>query len=354
MNKKLPNKLILYAIPAVIALAIPAMVNQDPYILHLLIITGITMMLVTSLRLVFSAGIWHVGQVGFYAIGAYIAHFLVVRAGVSFWAALPIAGLGAALIAWSFGYVTLRVRGVYFAILSIAFVEVVRLTITNVIGAQSSIVSTPPPNPIITPLFTIDFATRTDLYYLMLGLLAITLLFLYSLEKSRIGRTLKIIAQSGPLAESIGINVMRYEVLAFTIASFFGGFAGAFFASYNVIISPEVFTVWYSIILVVIMIVGGVYSFWGPVIGAVILVIIPTFLPSGAPEKIFYALLIIVILFLLPKGLVSLPETIRARRSRQRSTQPAGVASTTPMNIKKSRNKSDFIKDKPDNLKKGF
>ena len=157
----------------------------------------------------------------------------------------------------------------------------------------------------------------------MLGLLAITFLFLYSLEKSRIGTNLKIIAQSTDLAESIGINVMRHQVLAFTICSFFGGLAGGFFASYNVIISPEGFTVGYSIILVATMVVGGMYSFWGPAVGAILLIIIPQvvpIIPAGFGEKIFYGVLLVLILFFLPKGLISLPETIKARLSRRRST----------------------------------
>ncbi len=318
MSKRFPRRILPYLIPAAIILALPAIVGFDDYILHLLIITGITIMLVTSLRLVFSTGIWHMGQAAFYAIGAYILHFLVVGAGLSFWAALPIAGLGAALVAWGLGTVTLRVKGIYFAILTLAFVEVVRLGITNAVGAKSSIISTPLPNAIITPLFTIDFSSRIEFFYLMLGLVAVTLLFLYSLEKSRIGTILKIIAESEDLAESIGINVMRYEVLAFVIGAFFAGMAGGFFASYNRVISPDVFTVWYSIILAVIMLVGGGFSFWGPPIGAVLLVTLPTLLPSGAPEKIFYAVLVIAIIFVLPKGLVSLPETIRARLSKRK------------------------------------
>ena len=171
MSNRLSLNLIYLAIAACIAFAIPTIVRFDSYILHLFILTGITIILVTSLRLVFITGIWNVGQAAFYAIGAYTMHFLVKWAGLSFWIALPITGIAAAVVALGLGYVTLRVKGVYFAILSLAFVEIVRLAITNAIGAQNTIVSTPPPSAIIIPhVLTMDFSGRADFYYLMLCL----------------------------------------------------------------------------------------------------------------------------------------------------------------------------------------
>lgn len=316
MNRKLLRKFAPILIPAAIALAIPPMVSYNNYILDLLIKVGLTIILVTSLRLGFITGIWNAGQTAFYAIGAYGLYFLMTGAGIPFWPAIPLAGLIASAIAWGLGYVTLRAKGIYFCLISIAFVEVIRLTIVNTIGSYSSIVAIPSPDPIVIPyLTTIDFTARVDYYYPMLGLVAISLLFLYSLEKSRLGTTFKFIAGSESLAESIGINVLWYETLAFTIGAFFAGMAGGFFASATMVIDPDCFTVWESILLVFIMIVGGANSFLGPVIGAIVLVILPTFLPSGPPAWIFYATVAIFTLYLLPNGLVNLPEVIRARRS---------------------------------------
>lgn len=323
MGKKLQRNSIFVIIIAAILLSLPAMVNYDSYILSLLIVTGITTVLVSSLRLVFTAGVYHIGQAAFYAMGAYLLHFFILLGGLSFWAALLAAGIASALIAWGLSYAILRVKGVYFALLSIAFVEVVRLTIINVIGAEAVVVSTPPPNAIIIPhLFTIDFASRVDFYYLVLGLTAITLFVLYRIEKSRLGLSLKFIASNYDLAESIGINTVKYQAFTLTVCSFFAGIIGGFFASYNTVISPGAFSVWYSIIIVIIMMAGGIDSFWGPPLGAIVLTILPTFIPSGAPEKIFYGVLIMIILFFLPKGLVSLAAVLKIKGGRKMSQNP--------------------------------
>lgn len=317
MSKRLPRRFIPALIVAAVVLAMPAMVNFSEFILDILIKVGITVVLVASLRVSFSTGIWNVGQAGFYAVGAYAIYFLLTLTGIPCWVGIPMVGLGAAGIAWGLGSITLRAKGIYFCLISLAFVEVVRLTVVHTIGSVHHITMVPQPDPIVIPYLTIiDFTTRLDYYYSMLVLVIISLLLLYRLDRSRFGTTFKAIQQGGALAESVGINVMRFETLAFAISSFFAGMAGGFFAVSNMCIAPQGFTVWHSILLVFITIVGGTESLWGPVVGAIVLVILPEFLPAGALRWIFYASLALVILLLLPKGLISLPEAIRSRKSK--------------------------------------
>jgi branched-chain amino acid transport system permease protein len=212
------------------------------------------------------------------------------------------------------------VKGVYFSILSIAFVEVVRLTLTNTMGATNSVLATPLPNPISIPhILTIDFTSRVHFYYLILAAMVFTLFVLHKIEFSRLGAIFRSIEQSELLADSIGINVMRYKVLALCICSFFAGLAGALFAPYVKIISPESFTVWGSMVLLILMIVGGMGSFWGPVVGGIVLTVLPEILPTGPiADRIIYGSVIVLALIFLPKGLISFPEIVRQQVSKLR------------------------------------
>jgi len=310
------NRLINY-IPgltlAIIILTLPLIAPHQTYLLHVIIIASIFCILATSLRLVYTANVWLVGPIAFYALGAY-GLTLLTRAGLPFWICLPLIGVAVAIIAWGFGYVTIRVRGLYFAILSIAFTEVIRLTFVDTLGQHMTLM-VPPINAISIPhLFVIDFTSKIDYYYLFIALLAITLFILYRVEKSPIGANFKAIAQSESLAESLGINAVRHKVLALSVCAFFVGIAGAFFAPYNQTISPQSFTVGASMMVLILMVVGGVGSFWGPVIGATFLTIVPQYLPvNPVLEYSIYAALVIVILYFLPGGLVSIPQEIQGK-----------------------------------------
>ncbi len=297
----------------IIILILPLIARNETYLLHIIIVASIYSILATSLRLVYTANVWLVGPVAFYAMGAY-GLTLVTRTGLSFWLCFPLIGVAVAIIAWGFGYITIRVRGLYFAILSIAFTEVVRLTIVDTLGAHTML-TVPPLDAISIPhLFVIDFASKTDYYYLFIALLAITLFILYRIEKSPIGANFKAIAQSEDLAESLGINAVRHKVLALSVAAFFAGIAGAFFATYNQTISPQSFTVGASMMVLILMVVGGTGSFWGPIIGATFLTIAPEYLPvNPVLEYAIYATLVILILYFLPGGLVSLPQVIQGK-----------------------------------------
>jgi branched-chain amino acid transport system permease protein len=304
---------------AAILLAMPVITSQNQLLLHTLIMTGLAIILATSNRLVYLTGLVHFGHIAFYAMGAYTAVLLVTKLDVSFWFAFPIAGVLAGTIALAFAAATSKVKGFYFTLLTLAFVEVVRLTITfaPALGAAFAM-KCPPPNPITIPhLFTIGFATRVEYYYFVLVLLAIMLVVLYLIENSRVGAALSAIAQSEPLAESIGINATRHKVLTFSTCAVFAGLAGAFYAPYAKVIGPSNFTVLASVIIWFQIVVGGAGSFWGPVIGAVSLVFLREYLPgTGAIKNIYYAVAVLAAVFFLPGGLVSLPRVVRQKGSK--------------------------------------
>lgn len=298
----------------IVLLVLPVVVRNNQFLLHIIIIAGVYCILAVSLRFVYLANVWLVGPAAFYAIGAYGVTLLMRTIGLSYWLCLPLVGVAVAIIAWGFGYVTIRVRGLYFAILSIAFIEVVRLTFVNTLGSQM-LLTVPAPNPIAIPhLFAIDFASKVDYYYFMLALFAITLVILYRVERSPVGANFKAVTESELLAESVGIKVIQHKVLALSIATFFIGIAGGFFAPYNQTISPESFTVGASMLVLVMMVVGGIDSIWGPVIGATVITILPEYVPvAPIVQNSMYAVFVILTLYFLPGGLVSLPNVITGK-----------------------------------------
>lgn len=316
MSKKNLIRHVPLLVLAIIILILPLVAPNERYLLHIIILASIASILATSLRLVYTANVWLVGPIAFYAMGAY-GVTLATRAGLSFWLCAPFIGILVAIIAWGFGYVTIRVRGLYFAILSIAFTEVVRLTAVDTLGASTTLIAPPIPS-----LFGIDFSSYRNYYYLFIALLAITLFILYRVEKSPIGTNFKAVAQNESLAESLGINAVRNKVLALSIAAFFVGITGACFAPYNQTISPQSFTVQASMIVLMLMVVGGVGSFLGPIIGAVVLTFLQNYLPvNPVLEYSIYAALVILILYFLPGGLVSIPQEIQGKDWWQRTKE---------------------------------
>jgi branched-chain amino acid transport system permease protein len=137
------------------------------------------------------------------------------------------------------------------------------------------------------------------------------------IEKSRLGRIFSSIHESDTLAESIGINVMKYKMIAFGLGCFFAGLSGSFYAHYFNFTSPEFFTIWQSIYCLIFVIVGGVGSVLGPFLGSLFMTLVPEFLRVAKEyEPVVYAIILILIMFLLPGGLVTLPDRLRGKEKK--------------------------------------
>jgi branched-chain amino acid transport system permease protein len=249
-------------------------------------------------------------------IGSFSSALLVMKLGLSFWLALPLSGLIAAIIALILGYPILRVRGIYFVIITLAFSTVVALIALNwnLLGGYVGITGIPRPNAI----GSIDFSSKIHYYYLILLLAAIAGLVIYRIETSRFGRILRAIGEDDVLTESIGVDLLRYKLMAFAVGSFWAGVAGAFFAHYLRYTSGDLFGVWESLQYVIFAIVGGTASaVAGPVIGVFVLTIFAELLPIPdiAQPFLFGAVLIQVVLT-LPGGLISLPQQFLASMAR--------------------------------------
>jgi len=275
-----------------------------------------------------SAGVWltfyigriNIGQGAYALAGGYVSAILVVRAGVSFWLTLPIAGLFCAAMSVLIGLPILRLRGVYFAMVSLVLTEVARLSalalpITN--GAKG-MVSIPLPGPIGLFGLTLvpDFATvanpRVPFYFLSITLMALCFAAMYRLVHSRIGRLCQSLQQNEELASSIGVNIALLRVIAYAISSFLGGLSGAIFASISQSLYPSSFTVADSVNFMLYCFLGGLGYVFGPIVGAFVLYFGWDLLfRIGDYQLLVFSTALIILMLVLPNGLLSLNPFVR-------------------------------------------
>jgi len=276
-----------------------------------------------ALLAIASAGVWltfyigriNIGQGAFALIGAYVSAILVVKAGWSFWISLPAAGLFAALVAILIGLPILRLRGVYFAMITLVLTQVVTLTalalpITN--GAKG-ISSIPLPSGIslfsitIVPDFATMDSTKLAFYYTACILMIITYIALYRLVNSRLGHLCRSMQQNEELASSIGVNISYIRIVIFAISSFFGGIGGAMFGSIAQSVYPSSFQVADSVNFMLNCFLGGLGYVFGPMLGTLVLYFGWDLLfEFGKYQMLIYSTFLILIIRFLPNGLLSL------------------------------------------------
>lgn len=276
-----------------------------------------------ALLAIASAGVWltfyigriNIGQGAFALIGAYVSAILVVKAGWSFWISLPAAGLFAAIVAILIGLPILRLRGVYFAMITLVLTQVVTLTalalpITN--GAKG-ISNIPLPSGIsvmgipILPDFAAMENTKLAFYYTACIIMILTYAALYRLVNSRLGHLCRSMQQNEELASSIGVNISFIRVVIFAISSFFGGLGGAMFGSIAQSVYPSSFQVADSVNFMLNCFLGGLGFVFGPMLGTLVLYFGWDLLfELGKYQMLIYSTIIIIIIRFLPNGLLSI------------------------------------------------
>lgn len=289
---------------AVMALLFLGPLFMEKYHIHLAILVMVYIILTSSLRTIYISGQLSLGHAAFMGIGAYTSAILAGRLGWSPWITIPMGGLAAMIAAIVIGYPFSGLRAIYFSMGSLFL----GIMITALIGLA----------PELTGHYTGLFGfprlfgfSKVPYYYFFLVLTLLTLLFLYRIERSRIGMTLMAVAQSHIAGSSIGINEGAIRILALAIGCFFAGIAGASYAHYMAFISPPTFALMPSIYLLIYLLVGGTKRFAGPVVGAAVLFLIPHVMGGlkGYAPFVLSGVLIVVI-FLMPEGLVSVPEKV--------------------------------------------
>ncbi|WP_285906555.1 ABC transporter permease subunit [Pseudodesulfovibrio pelocollis] len=219
------------------------------------------------------AGLLDLGYIAFYGVGAYAYALLSLHFGLSFWTCLPIAAMLAAISGCIIGFPTLRMRGDYLAIVTLGFGEIVRLILNNwmtLTNGPNGILGIPRPD-----FFGYNFASLSSLYYVILGIAVFTVLAVYRLNHSRIGRAWEAIREDETAAELMGVNTFLLKLLAYAMGATFAGLAGAFFASRMRFVGPESFTFLESAMVLAMVVLGGMGSIPGVILGVLVLVALP-------------------------------------------------------------------------------
>jgi branched-chain amino acid transport system permease protein len=308
----------LYAGLVILLFLLPLLIGSV-YYLHTFIITLIYIIAACSLRTILMSGQISIAHAAFMGLGAYVSAILAKELAWTPLLTIPLGGVSAMVVGVLAGYPLTRVRAIYFSMVSL-FVGLALVALMGVFadytGGDIGLIGIPPMPAIAIPgLPVIDFLTsRVPYYYFFLLLTVFSLLILHSLENSRIGMSWKAISQSYLVASSVGINEAGFRVLALAVGCFFAGIAGAGYAHYTMVLTRSSFGFLPSVNLLIYVLVGGAGSFLGPIIGTVILVIVPEifrWMKAFAPF-VFGGIMLLVVFF-MPQGMAGLFDQIKTR-----------------------------------------
>lgn len=291
----------------------------DSYLIHILNQIGIMVILASSLNLMVGyTGQLSFAHVGLFAIGAYTSAILATTFGLSFWSTFPIAAIIAGFFGFIIGLPVLRFKTHFFAIVTLAFGEIIRLTIYNLrdlTGGPNGIYNIPFP----TSILGLDFALREHFYYLILASVAVVILLVKYLINTRTGKAMVAIRENENFAMFVGINTWKVKIFAFTFSACIAGFAGSLYAHYNSYISPYSFTVAESVSVLLMVIIGGMGTIIGPILGTAFLTFLPELLRSVSEYRmvIYGGLLVLTIMF-MRDGILGLINDINAKRRKNK------------------------------------
>jgi branched-chain amino acid transport system permease protein len=258
----------------------------------------------------------------FFGIGAY-GVAIMTKAGICFWLALPVSALIAAFIGFLVGLPTLRTKGSYFAIVTLCFGVILWIVAGNWIeltGGHNGIFGIPRPSPIPIPFFgDIEFYSQTAMFYLALAFLLLTLFVLHRLVYSIFGLSFMAVRNNEPLADAVGRNTFATKLISFVIANFIAGMAGGIYAAIIGAVSPSAASYMMTFNFLIFLILGGMATLPGPVVGAFAIPIIMEFLQfMGDFRMLFFGALLVVVIIYFPQGFVGglrqLNQKVAARR----------------------------------------
>ncbi len=341
---------VLYGLGLSAVFFLPALLGLIPgvplgYVLYLVSLGLIYAVVALGLNLLFGyAGQFSLGHAGFFAIGAYTSAILTARAGIPFIVALPTAGFLTAAIGFLLGLPALRLSGLYLAIATLGFgLAIPQLVLWQggLTGGAMGLHSLPLAAIPLGPFPAIVFRTDQEYYYLALGVLILLTIFARNVVNSDTGRAFISIRDSEVVARAMGIDLVRYKTTAFALSAFYAGIGGSLYAHLLHGISPEDFTIFLSIDFVTMIVLGGLGSVSGALLGAFLLTLLQnslTRLPIVRDFQNLYVVVLGVLLILtvsfFPRGLAGGWQNLRRRwsaRSPERvpSTQQALTDDTT-------------------------
>jgi branched-chain amino acid transport system permease protein len=303
------------------ALVILTGVDGSRYFVYLATLIALNAALATSLNLLIGyTGQFAMSHAAFYGLGAYVSALLITHLGFGFWVSVPVAMLLAGALAAVIGYPAVRFTGgIYLALITFAFGELARLVASNwqdLTGGPMGMRVLYSPSP----LFGIDLGSAKGLYWLAVAMLLISLAVIVLVRRSRFGRALIAIREDEVLASFLGVNVVGYKLAAYVISSMLAAMVGTAYAPILTFISPDLLGVNQTISWIGILIVGGIGTVAGPIIGTLIFYAIPELL-SVPPlyRLIALGVVIIVVVLFAPEGIAGVMRRLLRRSSRRRA-----------------------------------
>lgn len=289
---------------------LPAAVGNNAYLMLILSLSGIFVIATVGLDLLFGySGQISIGQAAFYAVGAYTSAILTTKLGVSVWLGMLAGGVLATIFAALVALPICKLVHMFLALVTIGIGELTHQAIINLpdlTGSFTGVRAIPMPR-IGDYVFNVS-----SYYYIVLAVVVLSLLVKQRIVDSRIGRAFIAIRENTDAANAMGINVTYYKVVAFACSAAFTGIAGALYAHYIGFISPESFTLDQSVLFLTAVLCGGMGTFVGPIIGAVVITVINEAIQVlGSYQMLVYGIFIVVAVIYVPEGLVGVVKMIQ-------------------------------------------
>ncbi len=293
---------LLYLVLGAALAAFPIVVSSKLW-LNMAVFAGIYLILTVGLTLLFGyANQWSFGHAGFFGLGAYVSALSAPH--ISVWAGMAAATIGCWIIGYAIGRPILRLRGLSLALATFAFGEIMHVLFTELKITRGAIGIPDIPSPSLG-LVTLDTAGKY--FWLVLVVAGVVVALSWNIGRSHFGRSLRALGNNEAAARVAGIDVAGLKAQVFAYSAALAGLAGALYAHHVTYISADSFRADFSILMVVIVAVGGKDSFWGAVLGSIFLTVVPQYLRSYEQfAMLFYGLILIVVFMYLPGGLVSL------------------------------------------------
>lgn len=275
-------------------------------------------------------GLLSLGHAAFVGVGAYTVAILQTYFGVPFWIAIPAAGISAAVIGAAFGLPSLRIRGLYLVIATLAAQFILHFVFVHWQSVTNGDVGLP-----VAPaeVFGYPLNNETRVYYLILAFVVLSTIFASNVVRSRVGRAFIAIRERDLTAQVLGVEIVGYKLMAFALGSFYAGIAGALLAYFNRFVNPEQFGLLLSVFFLSAVIVGGMGSILGAILGAAFMTLLPELLREGSLlvgsslgydlatvltplRETIFGMLMVGFLILEPRGLAQLWKRARQKFSR--------------------------------------
>lgn len=292
------------------------LILTDRYLQHVMVLAGIYVLLSISWNILAGyAGQLNLGHAAFYGIGAYASSLITMHFHISPWFGLPLGGLVAALFGGLLGIPSFRLSGPFLAITTIGFSEISRMVAMNWVSltrGSLGLYGIPPLTPFKLGSVSLRFDSEKGAYYVILIIILLVVFAVRKLYHSEFGLSVESLREDEVGAESIGINTSQYKLAIFVLSAFIAGMAGAFYAHYERLVSPNLLSLGITFTIITMVMIGGLGTTIGPIVGAVML----TFLSEGLRfvedamdmdiRMIIYGVILVLVMLFMRQGIVGL------------------------------------------------